>query len=136
MDALALSDRCLRDGASDHLLKLLIEREEENHTVFNASSHSNFRIPSNSWQYCRRLKDKQLAAKLALKYMSIYIHTIIFSIFFMAICFIHKCFLSYYRYLHRWELDAALDVLTMCHCHLLETDPSKNEVFNVIIIQI
>ncbi|XP_023748497.1 uncharacterized protein LOC111896742 isoform X2 [Lactuca sativa] len=98
MDALALSDRCLRDGASDHLLKLLIEREEENHTVFNASSHSNFRIPSNSWQYCRRLKDKQLAAKLALKY------------------------------LHRWELDAALDVLTMCHCHLLETDPSKNEV--------
>ncbi|KAI3501756.1 hypothetical protein L1887_29761 [Cichorium endivia] len=98
IDALALSDRCLRDGASDHLLKLLIEREEENHSVFNNSGHSNFRIPSNSWQYCRRLKDKQLAATLALKY------------------------------LHRWELDAALDVLTMCHCHLLETDPSKNQV--------
>lgn len=30
--------------------------------------------------------------------------------------------------MHRWELDAALDVLTMCHCHLLESDPSKNEV--------
>ncbi|GJV05566.1 hypothetical protein Tco_1343222, partial [Tanacetum coccineum] len=33
IDALALSDRCLRDGASDNLLRLLIEREEENHTV-------------------------------------------------------------------------------------------------------
>ncbi|PWA62406.1 hypothetical protein CTI12_AA322820 [Artemisia annua] len=98
IDALALSDRCLRDGASDHLLRLLIEREEENHAVYNRSSHSSFRIPSNSWQYCIRLKDKQLAATLALKY------------------------------LHRWELDAALDVLTMCHCHLLESDPSKNEV--------
>ncbi|MFS8030630.1 hypothetical protein Hanom_Chr17g01536291 [Helianthus anomalus] len=98
MDALALSDRCLRDGASDHLLKLLIEREEEDHTVYNRSGHSTFRIPSYSWQYCLRLKDKQLAAALALKY------------------------------LHRWELDAALDVLTMCHCHLLEIDPYKNEV--------
>nr|GEV14748.1 hypothetical protein [Tanacetum cinerariifolium] len=98
IDALALSDRCLRDGASDHLLRLLIEREEENHAVYNRSSHSSFRIPSNSWQYCIRLKDKQLAATLALKY------------------------------LHKWELDAALDVLTMCHCHLLESDPSKNEV--------
>ncbi|XP_071701623.1 uncharacterized protein [Rutidosis leptorrhynchoides] len=98
MDALALSDRCLRDGASDHLLKLLIEREEENHAVYNRSGLSSFRIPSNSWQYCLRLKDKQLAATIALKYM------------------------------HRWELDAALDVLTMCHCHLSESDPSKNEV--------
>ncbi|KAJ0811801.1 hypothetical protein HanPSC8_Chr17g0754801 [Helianthus annuus] len=98
MDALALSDRCLRDGASDHLLKLLIEREEEDHTVYNRSGHSTFRIPGYSWQYCLRLKDKQLAAALALKY------------------------------LHRWELDAALDVLTMCHCHLLEIDPYKNEV--------
>lgn len=69
MDALALSDRCLRDGATDHLLKLLIEREEEIHTVFNQSSLSSFRIPSNSWQYCLRLKDKQLAATLALKYV-------------------------------------------------------------------
>nr|XP_043638938.1 LOW QUALITY PROTEIN: uncharacterized protein LOC122610032 [Erigeron canadensis] len=98
MDALALSDRCLRDGASDHLLKLLIEREEENHTIYNRSGLLTFRIPSNSWQYCLRLKDKQLAATLALKYM------------------------------HRWELNAALDVLTMCHCHLLENDPSKHEV--------
>ncbi|KAI7992143.1 putative UDP-N-acetylglucosamine--peptide N-acetylglucosaminyltransferase SPINDLY [Camellia lanceoleosa] len=27
------------------------------------------------------------------------------------------------RYLHRWELDAALDVITMCSCHLPEGDP-------------
>ncbi|KAA8525316.1 hypothetical protein F0562_007171 [Nyssa sinensis] len=60
MDALALSDRFLRNGVSD--------------------------------------QDKQLAARLALKY------------------------------LHRWELDAALDVLTMCSCHLPESDPVKNEV--------
>ncbi|KAD3641724.1 hypothetical protein E3N88_30948 [Mikania micrantha] len=98
MDALALSDRCLRDGASDHLLKFLIEREEGDHSVYNRSIHSAFRIPSYSWRYCLRLKDKQLAATLALKYM------------------------------HRWELDAALDVLTMCHCHLLENNPFKNEV--------
>lgn len=32
------------------------------------------------------------------------------------------------RYLHRWELDSALDVLTMCSCHLLENDPIKDEV--------
>ncbi|GJU89137.1 hypothetical protein Tco_1301560 [Tanacetum coccineum] len=38
IDALALSDRCLRDGASDHLLMLLIEREGENHDVYNRSS--------------------------------------------------------------------------------------------------
>lgn len=69
MDALALSDRCLRDGASDELLQLLIEREEEDHTVYNRSGHSTYRIPSNSWQYCLRLKDKQLAATLALRYV-------------------------------------------------------------------
>ncbi|KAJ6745536.1 ZINC FINGER FYVE DOMAIN PROTEIN [Salix koriyanagi] len=81
MDALALSDRFLRDGASNHLLQLLIEREREKKTI-------------NSLD----LKDKQLAARLALKYM------------------------------HRWELDAALDVLTMCSCHLPESDPIRNEV--------
>ena len=32
------------------------------------------------------------------------------------------------RYLHRWELDAALDVLTMCSCHLTQSDPIRNEV--------
>ena len=32
------------------------------------------------------------------------------------------------RCLHRWELDAALDVLTMCTCHLPEDNPIKNEV--------
>ncbi|KAM7490346.1 hypothetical protein LguiA_033267 [Lonicera macranthoides] len=99
MDALALSDRCLRNGASDQLLQLLIERGEENNPV-SVQSHgfAGHSIWSNSWQYCMRLKDKQLAAKLALKYV------------------------------HRWELDAALDVLTMCNCHMPESDPLKNEV--------
>ncbi|KAI8009536.1 hypothetical protein LOK49_LG06G01362 [Camellia lanceoleosa] len=33
-----------------------------------------------------------------------------------------------FLYLHRWELDAALDVITMCSCHLPEGDPVKNEI--------
>ncbi|KAI7994948.1 hypothetical protein LOK49_LG11G01633 [Camellia lanceoleosa] len=99
MDALALSDRFLRDGASDQLLQLLIERGEENNSVSGQSQgYAVHSMWSNSWQYCLRLKDKQLAARLALKY------------------------------LHRWELDAALDVITMCSCHLPEGDPVKNEV--------
>ena len=36
------------------------------------------------------------------------------------------------RCLHRWELDAALDVLTMCTCHLPEDNPIKNEVIAAI----
>ncbi|GMP94751.1 hypothetical protein CsSME_00044082 [Camellia sinensis var. sinensis] len=99
MDALALSDRFLRNGASDQLLQLLIERGEENNSVSGQSQgYAVHSMWSNSWQYCLRLKDKQLAARLALKY------------------------------LHRWELDAALDVITMCSCHLPEGDPVKNEV--------
>ncbi|XP_034920616.1 uncharacterized protein [Populus alba] len=98
MDALALSDRFLRDGASNELLQLLIERREEDHPFSGPQGYGGHRIWSNSWQYCLRLKDKQLAARLALKYM------------------------------HRWELDAALDVLTMCSCHLPESDPARNEV--------
>ncbi|KAI3855038.1 hypothetical protein MKX03_018432 [Papaver bracteatum] len=102
LDALALSDRCLRDGASDRLLQLLVERGEEIQSVSGQTqgygAHNSW---SNSWQYCLRLKDKQLAAKLALKY------------------------------LHRWELDAAIDVLTMCSCHLLPTDPVKSEVMQM-----
>ncbi|XP_074272051.1 uncharacterized protein LOC141595969 [Silene latifolia] len=93
MDALALSDRFLRDGASDHLLRLLIE-QEENHK----NSGSSFRMQSDSSKYCLRLKDKQLAAWLAL------------------------------RCLHKWELDDAFDVLTMCSCHLSDDDPLKTEV--------
>ncbi|XP_058202196.1 uncharacterized protein LOC131316773 isoform X2 [Rhododendron vialii] len=99
MDALALSDRCLRNGASDWLLQLLIERGEESNSVTGQSQgYAVHNMWSNSWQYCLRLKDKQLAARLALKY------------------------------LHRWELDAALDVITMCSCHLPESYPAKNEV--------
>ncbi|KAL5558300.1 hypothetical protein UlMin_034511 [Ulmus minor] len=102
MDALALSDRFLRNGASDQLLQLLIERGEENQSISGQSqSFGGHRIWNNSWQYCLRLKDKQLAAKLSLKYM------------------------------HRWELHAALDVLTMCSCHLPQSDPIRNEVMQM-----
>ncbi|KAI3977360.1 hypothetical protein MKX01_000273 [Papaver californicum] len=102
LDALALSDRCLRDGASDRLLQLLVERGEEIQSVSGQNQgYGALNSWSNSWQYCLRLKDKQLAAKLALKYM------------------------------HRWELDAALDVLTMCSCHLPPTDPVKSEVMQM-----
>eukprot|EP00268_Persea_americana_P011356 TRINITY_DN1480_c0_g2_i5.p1 TRINITY_DN1480_c0_g2~~TRINITY_DN1480_c0_g2_i5.p1 ORF type:complete len:2512 (+),score=535.90 TRINITY_DN1480_c0_g2_i5:141-7676(+) len=99
VDALALSDRCLRDGASDRLLTLLIECGEENNSISGQSQgHGAHNVWSNTWQYCLRLKDKKMAARLALKY------------------------------LHRWELDAAMDVLTMCSCHLAQDDPLKNEV--------
>ncbi|KNA04878.1 hypothetical protein SOVF_195620 isoform A [Spinacia oleracea] len=98
MDALGFSDRFLRGGASDELLRLLIEREENCQNNGNLHGHFGNRMLSNSWQYCLRLKDKQLAAQLAL------------------------------RCLHRWELDAALDVLTMCSCHLPHNEPIKNEV--------
>ncbi|CAL5390925.1 unnamed protein product [Camellia sinensis] len=37
-------------------------------------------------------------------------------------------------YLHRWELDAALDVITMCSCHLPEGDLVKNEVPGGILV--
>lgn len=70
MDALAISDRFLRNGASDRLLKLLVEHEEERDSIFRQSQHhGNSGTWSNSWQYCLRLKDKQLAATLALKYV-------------------------------------------------------------------
>ncbi|CAN6456405.1 unnamed protein product [Victoria cruziana] len=98
MDALALSDRCLRDGASDRLLQLLVEGGEENHLATDLPlGYGIHSVWSNSWQYCLRFKDKQLAARLALKY------------------------------LHRWELNAAMDVLTMCICHLPEGDPLRSE---------
>uniref|UniRef100_A0A2P2L9N6 Uncharacterized protein LOC105638290 n=1 Tax=Rhizophora mucronata TaxID=61149 RepID=A0A2P2L9N6_RHIMU len=105
MDALALSDRFLRDGASDRLLQQLIECGEESHPVSGQAQgpqgYGGHGVWSNSWQYCLRLKNKQLAARLAFKYM------------------------------HRWELHAALDVLTMCSCHLDEGDPIRNEVMQM-----
>lgn len=97
-DALGLSDRFLRSGASDELLRLLIEHEENSQNIGSFQGRFGDRMLSNSWQYCLRLKNKQLAAQLAL------------------------------RYLHRWELDAALDVLTMCSCHLPQNEPIINEV--------
>lgn len=68
MDALALSDRFLRNGASDWLLELLIKSSEETpSTLGRSQGYGSQRIWSNSWQYCLRLKDKQLAVTLALK---------------------------------------------------------------------
>jgi zinc finger FYVE domain-containing protein 26 len=32
--------------------------------------------------------------------------------------------------MHTWELEAALNVLTMCSCHLLESDPISLEVLH------
>lgn len=101
MDALALSDRCLRNGASDHLLQLLIERGEDNMIYTQSRGYGAHDFGSTSWQYCLRLNDKHLAARLALKY------------------------------LHRWELGAALDVLTMCSCHLPLNDPTRTEVLQM-----
>lgn len=102
IDALALSDRCLRHGASDQLLQLLVESgDEKQATTGQSQSCGMHNFLSNSWQYCLRLKDKQLAAKLSLKY------------------------------LHRWDLNAAMDVLTMCSCHLIDSDPVKNEVLQM-----
>ncbi|XP_028950379.2 uncharacterized protein [Malus domestica] len=102
MDALALSDRYLRNGASDHLLQLIIESGEETRSVpVQSHVYGGNSIWSNSWQYCLRLNDKQVAARLALKYM------------------------------HRWELDAALDVLTMCSCHLPQSDSIRKEVMHM-----
>ena len=66
-DALALSDRFLRNGASDHLLQLLIEHEEDNQSISAQQQYGGHNMSSNSWQYCLRLKDKQLAARLALR---------------------------------------------------------------------
>lgn len=78
MDALALSDRFLRNGASDQLLQLLIERAEDIHSN-SAQRHGYGRrnIWSNSWQYCLRLKDKQLAARLALRCVNNFIFLIL-----------------------------------------------------------
>ncbi|MED6195197.1 hypothetical protein PIB30_035809, partial [Stylosanthes scabra] len=102
MDALALSDRFLRNGASDRLLQLLIERAEEIHSnSAQCHGYGGSNVWSNSWQYCLRLKDKQLAAKLAL------------------------------RYVHTWKLDAALDVLTMCSCHLPQNYPIRQEILQM-----
>lgn len=75
MDALALSDRCLRDGASDRLLTLLIECGEENNSISGQSQgHGAHNVWSNTWQYCLRLKDKKMAARLALKYVKLLTH--------------------------------------------------------------
>jgi zinc finger FYVE domain-containing protein 26 len=98
-DALAVSDRCLRNGASDRLLQLLIEQKEDRNLgrgqIHAYGSHN---LGSDTWQYCLRLRDKKIAVQLALKY------------------------------LRSWDLDAASNVLTMCMCHLPQSDPMWSEV--------
>lgn len=101
-DALAVSDRCLRNGASDKLLQLLIDqREERSLGTGQFRAYGSHILGSNTWQYCLRLRDKKLAAQLALKY------------------------------LHNWDLDAATNVLTMCICHLPENDPMRSKVLHM-----
>lgn len=68
LDALALSDRFLRNGASDRLLQMLIISMEDDTSSGPSQGSSGFRSWSNSWQYCLRLTDKQQAARLALMY--------------------------------------------------------------------
>ncbi|CAM8967442.1 unnamed protein product [Rhodiola kirilowii] len=68
MDALALSDRYLRNGASDKLLQLIIESGEVANSVSDPPQGlGSPKIWSDTWQYCMRLKNKELAASLALK---------------------------------------------------------------------
>ncbi|KAL6615484.1 hypothetical protein ACP70R_037754 [Stipagrostis hirtigluma subsp. patula] len=101
-DALAVSDRCLRNGASDKLLQLLIEQEEERSIgTGQTRTYGSRTFGSNTWQYCLRLRDKKLAAQLAL------------------------------RYLHSWDLNPANDVLTMCICHLPENDPTRSKLLHM-----
>ncbi|KAK1299466.1 hypothetical protein QJS10_CPB14g00981 [Acorus calamus] len=101
-DALALSDRCLNEGASYELLQLLVENGEEKKANFvQHQGYGSQNFMNDSWQYCLRLKDKHLAARLALKY------------------------------LHKWDLDAAMDILTMCGCHLPQSDPIRDEVLQM-----
>ncbi|WVZ69871.1 hypothetical protein U9M48_018593 [Paspalum notatum var. saurae] len=101
-DALAVSDRCLRNGASDNLLQLLIEiKEERNPGKGPIRAYGSHDLGSDTWQYCLRLRDKKVAAQLALKYI--------------------RC----------WDLDAATNVLTMCMCHLPENDPMRSEVLHM-----
>ncbi|KAK1298061.1 hypothetical protein QJS10_CPB14g00969 [Acorus calamus] len=67
-DALALSDRCLNEGASYELLQLLVENGEEKKANFvQHQGYGSQNFVNDSWKYCLRLKDKHLAARLALK---------------------------------------------------------------------
>ncbi|KAK1298833.1 hypothetical protein QJS10_CPB14g00999 [Acorus calamus] len=101
-DALALSDHCLNEGASDELLQLLVENGEEKKANFvQHQGYGSQKFVNDSWQYCLRLKDKHLAARLALKY------------------------------LHKWDLDAAMDIVSMCGCHLPQSDPIRYEVLQM-----
>jgi zinc finger FYVE domain-containing protein 26 len=71
VDALALADRYLCAGAPDQLLQLLIEREEDSGShiglQWQSQGISLHSLSNSSWQYCIRLRNKTLAATLALR---------------------------------------------------------------------
>uniref|UniRef100_A0A0E0C459 ZFYVE26-like TPR repeats domain-containing protein n=1 Tax=Oryza meridionalis TaxID=40149 RepID=A0A0E0C459_9ORYZ len=78
-----------------------VEREEISLGARQFRAYGSHNFGSDTWQYCLRLRDKKLAAQLALKY------------------------------LHNWDLDAAANVLTLCICHLPENDPMWSEVLRM-----
>ncbi|KAK1299306.1 hypothetical protein QJS10_CPB14g00965 [Acorus calamus] len=44
-----------------------------------------------------------------------------------ALALSDRCLNEVCRYLHKWDLDAAMDILTMCGCHLPQSDPIRDE---------
>ncbi|KAK1290975.1 Glucan endo-1,3-beta-glucosidase 12 [Acorus calamus] len=122
-DALALSDRCLNEGASDELLQLLVENGEQKKANFvQHQGYGTQNFVNDNWQYCLRLKDKHLAARLALNMGYIRGEKIENENRRkgeeLQVC----------RYLHKWDLDAAMDIFSMCGCHLPQSDPIRYEV--------
>lgn len=106
MDALALSDRCLREGAPDHLLTLLIECGEENNSISGQpQGYGVHNVWSNTWQYCLRLKDKQMAARLALKY--VVLHTVAYHCCnVLLLCLLSRISLIYILCLFHCPVDS------------------------------
>ena len=121
MDALALSDRFLRNGASDRLLQLLIERGEENHSISGQpQGYGGHNIWSNSWQYCLRLKDKQLAARLALKYVWVFSINVVNACLNFGIP-LDNCLwpASLFDFVFKCEAVLFLFFLLVSPCHLI-----------------
>eukprot|EP00898_Chlorokybus_atmophyticus_P005916 jgi/Chlat1/6325/Chrsp44S05889 len=99
-DALAIADRWLTAGPPDSLLALLVETEckLQDHQAGIMHQEINAEHKPLGWQYCLRLRDKEKAAQLAL------------------------------RYYRQWDCQAALDVLQSCLSQLLMSSPCHNKV--------
>ena len=66
--ALDLADRWLPDGAPDELLQMLIEEAgRESPVAKRGKQEGGKNLAEDSWQHCIRLRDKEVAAELALK---------------------------------------------------------------------